>query len=44
MDAIRKDKKREGEDIHFVFLNGIGNSRIEKIKIDKLQEVLRDLC
>jgi 3-dehydroquinate synthase len=44
MDAICKDKKREGENIHFVLLNGIGNSRIEKIKIDKLQEVLFDLC
>jgi 3-dehydroquinate synthase len=44
MDAIRKDKKREGEDIHFVFLDGIGKARIEKIKIHELQEVLFDLC
>jgi 3-dehydroquinate synthase len=44
MDAIRKDKKREGEDIHFVLLDGIGKARIEKIKMRELQEVLFDLC
>lgn len=44
MDAIRKDKKREGEGIHFVLLDGIGKVRIEKIKICELQEVLFDLC
>jgi 3-dehydroquinate synthase len=44
MDAIRKDKKREGEDIHFVLLDCIGKSRIERIKIDELREVLFDLC
>ena len=43
MDAIRKDKKREGEGIHFVLLDGIGKARIEKINIDELQEVLFDL-
>lgn len=44
MDAIRKDKKREGEDIHFVFLDGLGRSGIEKIKIREFQEALFDLC
>jgi len=44
MDAVRKDKKREGENIHFVLLNGIRSSRIETISIDELQEVLFDLC
>ncbi len=44
MDAIRKDKKREGEGIHFVLLDGIGRARIEKIMIDELQEALFDLC
>jgi 3-dehydroquinate synthase len=43
MDAIRKDKKREGEGIHFVLLDGIGKARIEKINIHELQEVLFDL-
>ena len=35
MEAIRKDKKREGEDIYFVLLDGIGKARIEKMKIEK---------
>ncbi len=44
MDAVRKDKKREGENIHFVLLNGVGSSRIEEIQINQIQEVLLDLC
>jgi 3-dehydroquinate synthase len=44
IDVIRKDKKREGEEIYFVLLDGIGKARIEKMKIRKLQEVLFDLC
>jgi 3-dehydroquinate synthase len=43
-DAIRKDKKREGGDVYFVLLNGIGKARIEKMKIGRLQEVFFDLC
>ncbi len=43
MDAIRKDKKREGENIHFVLLDGIGKAQTEKISIDDLREVLFDL-
>ena len=44
MDAVRKDKKREGDNIHFVLLNGIGSCRIETISIDELQGVFFDLC
>ena len=44
MDAVRKDKKREGNNIYFVLLNGIGSCRIETISMDELQEVLFDLC
>ncbi|MBA4390865.1 MAG: 3-dehydroquinate synthase [Syntrophus sp. (in: bacteria)] len=43
MDAIRKDKKREGTDIHFVLLNGIGNAIIETIGITELEEAIFDL-
>lgn len=44
LDAIGKDKKREGENIHFVLLDGIGNARIEKVKIHELKEAILDLC
>ncbi len=44
LDAIGKDKKREGENIHFVLLDGIGNARIEKMKIKELREAILDLC
>lgn len=40
MDAIRKDKKREGRGIHFVLLNGIGNAIIEPIGITELEEAI----
>lgn len=44
VDAIHKDKKREGENIHFVLLEGIGRARMEKVKIDELREAFFDLC
>ena len=34
--ALRKDKKKEGEDLHFVFLNGIGRAIIKKISLGEL--------
>ncbi len=40
MDAIRKDKKREGAVIHFVLLNGIGNAIIEPIGVTELEEAI----
>ncbi len=40
MDAIRKDKKREGSDIHFVLLDGIGSGIIETIGIAELEEAI----
>ena len=40
MDAIRKDKKREGADIHFVLLDGIGSGIIETIGIAELEEAI----
>lgn len=44
MDAIRKDKKREGENINFVLLNGIGNAVVLPISIEELEEMVRDMC
>ena len=43
MDAIRKDKKRQGDDIHFVLLDGIGRALIERISIRELEGAINDL-
>jgi 3-dehydroquinate synthase len=39
-DAMRKDKKREGNTIHVVFLKGIGNANAAKIDVGKLPSLL----
>ena len=44
IDAIRKDKKREGEEIHCAFLNRIGEAMIERVRVQELKEVFDDLC
>ena len=40
LDAMTKDKKREGDSIHFVLLNGIGDTVIEEITIKELDRLL----
>ncbi len=40
--AMTKDKKREGDSIHFVLLNGIGDAVIEKISIKEMEGLLMD--
>jgi len=42
-DAIRKDKKREGNSIHMILLNRIGNAVIHKIQFEKLEKHIYDL-
>lgn len=42
MDAIGKDKKRQGDEINFVLLEGIGQAVVEKISIEELEAVLRE--
>jgi 3-dehydroquinate synthase len=44
IDAVSKDKKREGEHIHFVMLKQIGSAVIERVSLQELEEVLDDLC
>lgn len=39
--AMRKDKKREGNRIHFVFLEGLGNASVEKIELDALTRLVK---
>jgi 3-dehydroquinate synthase len=43
MDAIRKDKKREGNYIHSILLEGIGRARIERIAISEIEELIDDM-
>jgi 3-dehydroquinate synthase len=40
LDALRKDKKRENESIHFVFLRGIGNAVVEEISMKELESAV----
>jgi 3-dehydroquinate synthase len=42
-NTLRKDKKRENEEIHFVLLDSIGNARVIPVGIREVDEVLRDL-
>ncbi len=44
MDAIKRDKKREGGYIHSILLEGIGRARIEKVKINDIKEIVNDMC
>jgi len=41
--ALKRDKKREGESIHFVMLTAIGSSVVEKISLSELERIIYDL-
>ncbi|MFO7867758.1 MAG: 3-dehydroquinate synthase [Bacteroidales bacterium] len=41
--ALKHDKKREGENVHFVLLTGIGSSIVEKISLTELENIIYDL-
>lgn len=43
LDALRKDKKRERDSIHFVLLQGIGNAIVEEIPIEELEAAVYDI-
>ena len=43
LDAVRKDKKREGEEINFVLLQGIGQAVVEKISMRELETVVSEM-
>jgi 3-dehydroquinate synthase len=42
MDAITKDKKRAGNRIHFILLDGIGNARVDQLTLEELKGVLNE--
>jgi len=41
---IRKDKKKSGEDVHFVLLKGLGNPIIRPLALKELKSIVHDLC
>jgi len=43
LDALRKDKKRERDIIHFVLLQDIGNAVVDEISLKELEAVVNDL-
>jgi 3-dehydroquinate synthase len=43
LDALRKDKKRSGENINFVLLNDMGNAVVEEISIRELIQALNEI-
>ncbi len=43
LDALGKDKKREGNSIHFILLEDIGKAVIREIPINELETVLKTL-
>jgi len=40
VNAIAKDKKREGNWIHFILLNGIGSAIVDKITFAELEDAI----
>jgi 3-dehydroquinate synthase len=43
-DALEKDKKREGGEIHFVLLEGIGRAKVMPLAVSTIEGVVDDLC
>jgi 3-dehydroquinate synthase len=41
LNAIRRDKKREADVVHFVLLRGIGQAVVEKISLEKLEGYIK---
>jgi 3-dehydroquinate synthase len=40
IEALRKDKKRQSEDIHFVLLQSLGHAIVEKISMKELETMM----
>lgn len=41
---VRKDKKKSGEELHFVLLDGPGSTLIKPIALTELKSLVHDLC
>jgi 3-dehydroquinate synthase len=44
VEDAKKDKKREGDEIHMILLNKIGEALIKKISFNQLEKLSYDLC
>ena len=44
LDALKRDKKREGGGVHFILLDAIGHASSEEIPLQELEMVIHDLC
>ena len=43
LEALRRDKKRQSENIHFVLLQSLGHAIVEKISIKELETVIEKM-
>jgi 3-dehydroquinate synthase len=43
LEALRRDKKRQSENIHFVLLQSLGHAIVEKISIKELETVIEEM-
>lgn len=43
-EAMRRDKKRQGDGLHFVLLSAIGRAEIVRMTMDELEGHVDDLC
>lgn len=44
LEAMKHDKKREGDSVHFILLENIGKAQIQGITFDELKTITDDLC
>jgi 3-dehydroquinate synthase len=44
VDAVRRDKKRVGDAVRFVFLEAIGRPLVREIPLAELESAIHDLC
>ena len=44
LEAMKHDKKREGNSVHFILLEEIGKAQIQGITFDDLKTITDDLC
>jgi 3-dehydroquinate synthetase len=40
---MKRDKKREGDSIQFILLNGLGNAVIKRLTYNELEGIVHDL-